>query len=113
MAVSAPTFVQPLAGDHTNVAKIVVVDITFDSSYPTGGEAFDIQTLGLSEAWYVSVDQIAPDTTSLVVRWDYATAKFIAFWVDTTVDGAAMAEVVNTTDLSAVTVRAFFYGLSR
>jgi hypothetical protein len=112
MAVSAPTFIQPLAGDETANGKFVVVDLTFDSSYPTGGEAFDVAQLGLSEVWFAVIDATAPSATSYQFRYDKVNGKIQAYWVDTSVDGAALAEVADTTDLSTVTVRALFYGLS-
>lgn len=114
MAVSAPSFVQPLANDRTNVGKVVVVDITLDSSYADDGESFDPTTLGFSEVWYANIVQKAPVGTAAglyVFQWDYTNKKIVAYWVDTSVDGAALAEVTAATDLSAVTVRAFFYGL--
>lgn len=112
MAITVTTTVQPLAADHTNVGKVVVADIAFDSSYPTGGEAFDKGALGLSEVWFVALDLTAPDDAGLLLRYDYATDKIIAFWVDTSVDGAPLAEVGDETDLSTYVARAFVYGLS-
>lgn len=112
MALSAPTYRQPLNSDHTRLGKIVVADFTFDSSYSIGGEAVDVtKQFGFSEVWYVSIDQILPvATTGYVFRYDYTNNKIVAFWVDTSTDGAPMAEVVDTTDLSTVKVRVFAYG---
>ena len=42
------------------------------------------------------------DGAGYVFEWDNTNSKIKAFWVDTTTDGAPLAEVVNTTDLSAV-----------
>lgn len=111
MAISAPTFIQPLANDRTGAGKIVVVDITLDSSYPAGGEAFGISQLGLTDIWFASIVQKAPvNTTAYVFGWDNTNKKITAYWVDTTTDGAPLAEVAADTDLSTVTVRCFFYG---
>lgn len=110
MAVSAPTFVLPLANDRTNVAKIVVVDITLDSSYATGGgEAFDIKQLGLSEVWFASIEQKAPVDHAYLYVWDYTNKKIVAF--NSAGDGDVFDEA-GADDLSTYTVRAFFYGLS-
>jgi hypothetical protein len=115
MALSAPTFIQPLAADHTRDAKVVVVDVTFDATYVDNGMAFSIAQLGLSEAWYVSIDQTAPVGTAVgayVFQWDYTNKKIVAYWVDTTTDGLGLTEVPAGTSLSTVTARCFFYGLS-
>lgn len=111
MAISAPTFIQPLANDHTNVGKIVVVDVTLDSSYPTGGESFDPHQLGLSEVWFTSVVQTAPLTTSWIFRYNIATSKILAYCQSDSDNDQPLEEVPNTTDLSTATVRLFFYGL--
>jgi len=114
MAVASPTFVQPLASDHTNLGKVVVVDIVFDSSYADGGEAFDLGQLGINEAWFVSAHQKLPsaaDQDLYTFQWDYDANKFIVYWVDTTVDGKGLVEIATATDLSGVTVRALVYGL--
>jgi hypothetical protein len=71
--------------------------ITFDASYPTGGEAVTAnQFKGTS---FVSV-VLGASTTGIVPAWDSTNKKVLAFWVDTTVDGAAMAEVTATTNLA-------------
>lgn len=113
MAISVPTFIQPLAADHTRDAKIVVAEFTFDSSYPTGGEAIDIiNQLGISDVYFVAIEQVTPLDTAYVVHYDRTNAKLVVDWVDTTVDGAALAEVADTTNLSGLKVRLFVYGLS-
>jgi len=71
---------------------------TFDSSYATGGEALAAADLGFSRIISVQVNPSA----GYVFEWVASTGKIKAYWVDTTVDGAAMAEVTATTDLSAV-----------
>lgn len=84
----------------------VTADLTFDSSYPTGGEAIVIDDLGLS---VVDICLVAP-SAGYVAEYVASTGKVIVYWVDTTTDGAAMAEVASTTDLSALVVRARVYG---
>jgi hypothetical protein len=74
--------------------------ILFDASYPTGGEAITIGTLGLS-----TLKEIFPYPSAGVVPvWNRSKTapKILLYWVDTSTDGAAMAEVVDTTDLAAV-----------
>jgi hypothetical protein len=83
--------------------KVVHGTVTFDSSYPTGGEAVSLANLGLNRLdWLETLT-----TDGYVPAWDGSVSapKIKLFWVDTTVDGAALAEVASTTDASAVVVR--------
>jgi hypothetical protein len=88
--------------------KFVTATVTFDSSYATGGEAITASSLGLNRLdfiWAVTQDGYVPS-------WDGSTTapKIKLYWVDTTTDGAALAEVPSTTDVSAVVVRVFAFG---
>ena len=88
--------------------KFVTATVTFDSSYATGGEAISLISLGLNRLdflWAVTADGYVP-------AWDGSlTAPTIKlFWVDTTTDGAALAEVPSTTNVSTVVARIFAYG---
>ena len=76
--------------------KMVAVKITFDSSYPTNGEALIASDVGLTEILAVFAEPKGGYT------FVWAANKIEAFWVDTTTDGAPLAEVANTTDLSAI-----------
>lgn len=82
---------------------MVVKQVTFDNSYAgAGGEPLTHAQLGFRSAPdYVKV---SPPTSGHVVAYDNAAEKLKAMWVDTTVDGAPLAEVAGTTDLSAVSV---------
>jgi hypothetical protein len=80
---------------------ICSIKITFDSSYPTGGEAVAVSDIDglqgdIDYLWCVG------DGAGYVFEWDNTNSKIIVYWVDTTTDGAPLAQVVNTTDLSAV-----------
>jgi hypothetical protein len=66
--------------------------ITMDSSYPTGGEAV---TPGQFKGGAIRRLMLSASTTGIVPAWDATNSK-----VDTTTDGAALAEVVNTTDIA-------------
>ncbi|MFN3652610.1 MAG: hypothetical protein ACK47B_23785 [Armatimonadota bacterium] len=73
--------------------KSVIADITFDNSYPTGGESLTAADLGMN-----TLDHVTPGAaTGYVAHYDHANSKLIA--------SAGNAQVANTTDLSAVTVR--------
>jgi hypothetical protein len=73
--------------------------LAFDDSYPSNGEGLSLATLGLS---YVDEVRVGP-TSGYIFEWDGTNKKIKAFWVDTSTDGAPLAEVANTTDLSALT----------
>lgn len=77
--------------------------ITFDSSYPTGGEAVTLAQLGVNRLDWLEVSTVNGNVPS----WDGSTSspKVKLFWVDTSTDGAPLAEVPSTTDVSSTTVR--------
>lgn len=79
--------------------RMVLQKVDFDDSYPAGGEALTADDFGMQDI--TSMVVLAKD--GYVFEYDVANGKLKAFWVDTTVDGAALAEVVDTTDLSGVT----------
>jgi len=83
--------------------KQVIGTVTFDSSYATGGEAVSLADLGLNRLDWLSVST----TDGYVPAWDGSTSapKIKLYWVDTTTDGAALAQVPSTTDVSSVVVR--------
>ncbi len=88
--------------------KFVTADVTFDSSYATGGEAISVSSLGLTRLDFMWV---SPDDGSLPQSDGSLTSpKIKLFGVDTTVDGAALAEVASTTDVSSVAVKVFAFG---
>lgn len=92
-------------------AKVASGTITFDSSYPTNGEALTVATLGLSQV-DIFLPTPAQDANGAVsVAYDHTNSKVKAYWVDTTTDGAELAEVANTTDLSGYSFR--FVALGR
>lgn len=98
-ASSSITWASEVPGTRREVRGTV----TFDSSYPTGGEAVTLAQLGLTRLDWLSVDT----TDGYVPAWDGSTTapKIKLYWVDTTTDGAPLAEVASTTDASAVVVR--------
>jgi hypothetical protein len=88
--------------------RFTVATVTFDSSYATGGEAISLAALGFTRLdflWAVTDDGYVPG-------WDGSTTapKIKLFWVDTTTDGAPLAEVPSTTDVSTVSVQVFAFG---
>lgn len=95
---------RPLFTRTARALEVFPCTVDFDSSYPTGGEAFNAE----SESGFSDIVQVwvAPTDGFTFEYVDSATAadrKIKAFWVDTTTDGAAQAEVANATDLQTVT----------
>lgn len=57
-----------------------VVTITFDSSYPTGGESFTAAMLGFTTLDFVSVAVDSCKTFEVEMRYDYTNSKLLAFY---------------------------------
>lgn len=87
---------KPSPQPNTLGHKVVFVQITFDSSYPTNGEALVASDVGLTDILCV----LAEPKGGYTFVW--AAGLIEAFWVDTTTDGAPLAEVTAATDLSAI-----------
>lgn len=89
--------------------RMHVYTLGFDDAYPTGGEAVAAGTVGLTRI----DDAIIAPAAGFTFEWDRANGKIKAFWVDTSTDGAAMAEVVDTTDINAnlTAVLGIFFGV--
>lgn len=81
--------------------KEVVATVAFDSSYPTGGESLTPASLGFQAFDFVTFDH----NSGYSFSYDHTNSKVLAYWVDTTTDGAALAEVTDTTSLATVTAR--------
>lgn len=104
MAISVTT--GPNKGRSNDVIgsrKVTRLRVTLDDAYPTGGEAFNPRSYGCDHVVdTVRITQREPVDAAYVFVYDHAAKKIVAFWVDTSVDGAPLAEVANDTDLSAV-----------
>lgn len=80
-----------------------ILDVDFDSSYPTGGESLNEVELGFPDnSTLLAV--IPLPRLGYVFEYDYTNLKLLAYHADysTATDGA-LIEVPDTTDLSAVT----------
>lgn len=89
--------------------RMHVYNLAFDDAYPTGGEALTANQVGLHR-----IDEaFIPPAGGFTFEWDQANGKVLAYWVDTTVDGAAMAQVPDTTDINAglTSVVGVFFGI--
>lgn len=87
--------------DHGTLGKQRTVQgtITFDSSYPTGGEAFDPGLIGLVRvsSFFFEMED------GFLFKWDAANEKILAFESGTA--SAALDEQDAATDLSGAVVR--------
>lgn len=102
MALSTTITRTGIMGDQRSVFGT----ITFDSSYPTGGEAFDKASIGLVRLDWLSFNQ---GEDGFVFHWDATNAKIIVYESGTA--SAALDEQDNATDLSAVVVEFLAIGV--
>jgi hypothetical protein len=87
--------------------KVVRGTFTFDSSYPTGGEAVTAATFGLSYLSWLQLDNIS-DVVTKHARWDRANSKIMLFIEDGTTGISAQA--ANASDQSAVDLNMMAFG---
>jgi hypothetical protein len=97
------------AGVRRPVFKIV--EVTFDASYPTGGEAIALDQLGFTSVMSI----VAPKTAGYKFTADVSTptAPKLLVWRgdnDAGADGPR-AQVANTTNLATLVVRCLVIGL--
>lgn len=85
--------------------KYVIKDITFDDSYPTGGEGLSATQLGLEEVYIVLISQ---KSDGYVVQYDYSNEKLEIY--EAGADGAALDELGDTADASGIGIRLIAYG---
>lgn len=106
MALALDNFTKVMGGLGNQ--NIVICDIDFDASYPTGGESISTPAtiLGMDTVHFA----IISPSGGYVFTYDYTNNKILAY--RSAGSGAAMAQVPNTTDISAITnVRAMFIGV--
>lgn len=103
MALSAASPAGIFNNEIVGRQRITKTAVTFDSSYPTGGEALSASLLGLNKInAIVSVGVRTPSGSVANVVYDATNAKLIANTVS--------AEVADTTDLSALVVHVVALG---
>lgn len=94
----------PVVGARTRLADVVKT-VTFDSSYPTGGEPLAPASLGLASVLFA----VCNPAGGYIFEYDIANSKLKAYR-----GGAAnvvLAEETAATDLSAVSTRIFARGV--
>ncbi len=87
-----------------------IVDVTFPSSYTSGGESFTYSDAGLDTAIYFVVTPSCMN--GYTFEYDADHDKIIVYYADydASADGA-LIEVADTTDLGGVTIRCLVYGV--
>lgn len=111
MALTVDPNVTARTDDIWGRQKVRIATVTFDSSYPTGGESFTPADVGLSEFNLVLV---SPDSSpAYQFAYDYTNKKILVFGVQQDADAAVtdpFDEEDNTVDLTSVTVRVLCVG---
>lgn len=101
----------PQSGDVWGRQKTRIVTVTFDSSYPTGGESFTPANVGLASFTAVF---FSPDSSpAYQFAYDYTNQKILVFGVQQDADAAVtdpFDEEDDTADLSTVTIRVLCVG---
>lgn len=92
--------------------KLLLVNVTLDSSYATGGESLAATDLGLY-AIYGAIPITSPQ--GWAVAWDNTNLKFLAYGTGTSTGTAGdtivkLGEAPSTTNLSSVTFMTLVIG---
>ena len=97
---------QPMRGGW----KKGVVDITFDNSYPTGGEAVTAANLGLRTLYNLITPPIrAGSNLGFVTSWDHVNRKIVVYESGTA--DAGLGELNSTSSaLDGLTIRCEYLG---
>jgi hypothetical protein len=89
--------------------KVRIVEVTFDSSYASGGESLTPSDVGLSD---ISIVLISPDANALegyVVAYDYTAEKLMVFEEEAVAAGGPLVEE-GAVNLSTLVVRLLILG---
>ena len=96
-------------GKHLGPLKMGTVDITFDNSYPTGGEAVAASDLNLN-----GIHVLLPPTarSGVVLEWDHVNSKIKAYYADydAGADGVLIELPDTSSTLNAIVARCFYVG---
>ena len=90
-----------------------VYDVTFDSSYPTGGESLTASDVNLRKIEQLIVHGPATatrgGTTGVLPTYDYTNSKLQAFWGNAGT-ASVLPEVTDTTDIATQICRSTAIG---
>ena len=116
MAISVST-IKNLPKMHGGI-RGRIVEITFDNSYPTGGEAVSAADVGLDSAIYLLVPETGmfdPGAGGglFPVRYDHSAGKLQAFYADNdaAADGPLIEYANGGSALEDLTVRCLVFGV--
>tara|TARA_R100001460_G_scaffold43303_1_gene79592 strand:+ start:106 stop:432 length:327 start_codon:yes stop_codon:yes gene_type:complete len=104
LTITKPGSAPDVTGVPGNI-KYVIKDITFDDSYPTGGESLTATQLGFEELYIILISQ---KSDGFVVQYDYTNEKLEIY--EAGADGAALDELGDTGDASGIGIRVIAYG---
>lgn len=80
-------------GGITPTGRCILADVTFDGSYPAGGEPYTAAMFGLDKVDFIACEAaFGSATTAYVVRADHANSKLMLF----NSNGAAPAALLET-----------------
>lgn len=96
---------QPVGSAGGRIPVMKVFEITFDSSYLTGGELIAVADVGMA-----TIDNmVIHDGGGRAFKYNSAAGTIIAYQTNGAAP-AALAEVASATNLSSVSVRALIFG---
>lgn len=112
MSLGTLTDVNPDLGQPAQTLYVDEVSIPLDNSYPTGGYTglpAKLQALRKDQREILDVRNISIGTAGgYVPQWDRANSK-LALYGSNGAAPAALAQIANTTDLSAVTLKLLIF----
>lgn len=96
----------------TPTGQGVVADVTFDSSYPAGGEPYTAAMFGLNRVDFLHCEAaLGSSTTAWIARADHANSKLQLFGMAAAAGQGTPALENNTANQSATVVRVIAYEL--
>ena len=104
LTITTPGNASDVAGVPGN-NKYVIKRIQFDSSYASGGEALTATTLGLESMHMIIIEA---EDSGYVAQYDWSGEKVALY--EAGADAAALDEVADTTNVSAVYARVLAFG---
>lgn len=84
------------------VNPVVYGVVTFDDSYPTGGEAVDPALFGLTQVVHVSAEASVGATTGVLAVYDAAAETFVLYVSDAAT--GVLGEVEDEADVDGVEI---------
>jgi hypothetical protein len=103
----------PVTRTNFGDKRVRIYDVTFDSSYPTGGESLTPADVGLKAIYTVEGSQARNADGSLThsIIYDHANKKLLAHQFDgSALSTQAFEEVAAGTNLSAFSTRLMIVG---